>query len=169
MIFAAAKAAGAKSVISRIPRPVWYILAVLVIVGIIYWSGKRAGKRSVVRPPKDLPTGGNGIPVVGTDSSGNAIAWNPENIVDALKDSMWGWAWGGGTKTAALSALHPLSDDQFVAVWNRFNEKYWNSTEWRDSGYGNIRDWIEDETWDSPAGYDRVIQRMNDLQLYGEI
>ena len=157
----------AGAALKKVPPKAWYGLAIFAVVLFLWFSAKAAGKRKALagkEKPKALPTAGEGIPAMGIDADGKPIAWDPTPLADALKDAILGWDWYFASenpeKVAAMTPLHTLSDDQLIAVWNSFNARHGNEQ------YGNLRQWIEEDTWPSSAKVDVVLARMDKLKLF---
>jgi len=116
----------------------------LVILILVYFSGKKAGKS---RAPKDkpLPTGGQGIPIVGIDASGNQIAWSPDALAKELFDVLDGFD-TSGTQEPVFGAALSLTDDQLTAVYNRWNNLYY------DKENMTLTEWLNSEWWKGDKG-----------------
>jgi hypothetical protein len=111
------------------------IVVVIAIVLIIYFSGKKAGKRTAEGPQVVYPNGGNSIPQ----------GWNPIPLAEELFDAMDGLFTLSGTKTAVWNKLLNLpTDEMIIAVYNAFNQKYFSL------GKGTLVQWIRDEIYTDP-------------------
>ena len=120
--------------------------AILLIVLIaVYFSGKKAGKGN--RPKsKPLPTGGEGIPIVGRDSDGNPISWDPEPLAKELYSVMEGILDTEAEQEGTFGKALALTDDQLTALYNRFNALYYDEDE------ATLTEWIDAEWWKGPKG-----------------
>lgn len=120
---------------------IWVII-VLVIVGIIYYAGRKRGKQYV---PQDIV-----IPV-DTQSPGTPSTYNPGPITDAIHEDL-DEAFGYHESQPYRAALK-LSNSQLAAVYNDWNKRYA-----RDFDGKTIIQAIEDEytlwniTWATVAG-----------------
>ncbi|MEI8136117.1 MAG: hypothetical protein WCH21_02215 [Bacteroidota bacterium] len=121
----------------------------------------RAIKKYTDKPaPKQLPEGGQGLPVVGHDPSGNAVYWNPDSMAQQLFNVMDGLFTGSATKDEAFTKFGQLpSNDMIVSTYNTFNNKY---------GKGEtLTKWINDEWFTdiTGSGKDLALSRLDQLNL----
>ena len=113
-------------------RNLYIILAIVVVVVVAGYLLYRQGKKSAERP-KDVeyPNNGTGIPA----------GWSAEIIADNLHDVMDGLFTLPITKDAAWLKLRDLpTNDMVIAVYNVFNQKYFNKDD------GTLTQWIKDES-----------------------
>lgn len=89
------------------------ILVVLVVVGIIYWIGKRQGKKYV---PDDILIPSD------TQSPGTPGMYNPGPITDGLYEDL-DEVFGVHEAEPYRAALK-LSNSQLAAVYNDWNKRY---------------------------------------------
>lgn len=112
------------------------VIVIIVIISLIYFLGKRAGKRNAEGPQVDYPKGGSGIPA----------GWNPVPIAKELHDVMDGLFTSASDKEVAWQKLFDLpTDDMIVAVYNAYNQLYFGE------GDGTLTDWIRDENYSNVA------------------
>jgi len=108
------------------------IIIALVIILVIYFWGKRAGKLKANGPEVHYPNGGNGIPA----------GWDPKPLAKELHQVMDGLFTLSGTKDAVFSKLLALpTGDMFTAVYSAFNQLYFAD------GDGTLREWINSEKY----------------------
>ena len=89
------------------------IFIILVIIGVIYYLGKGAGKKYV---PNDIV-----IPP-DTQSSGSPSVFNPGPYTDAIHedlDEIW-----GVHEAKPYAAANKLSNSQLAAIYNDWNKRY---------------------------------------------
>jgi len=118
----------------QVPGPVKIGLG--VVVGVLVY---KKAKAFINRPPHiPLPNGGYGLPVTGTDASGNAVLWSPDSLATELYNVMSGGGTFSGTKDEAWLKLYNLpTADMITHVYNKFNSQY---------GAGDsLTTWIDDE------------------------
>lgn len=132
------------------------LIVVLVIVG-AYLAGK-SKKNKYAPKHKPLPTGGEGIPIVGTDTKGAPIPWNPTPLAKELYDVMDGVWTPLIKKDNAFAKLSALTDDQITAVYNRFNDLYYSEDD------ATLTEWIDDE-WNSGNAAVQALSRLKNLNL----
>jgi hypothetical protein len=121
------------------------IIAVAVIILIIYFVGKHNGKVKAEGPKADYPEGGDAIPK----------GWKPDPLVQELFNVMDGIFTLGITKDETFRKYLSLpTDDMFAAVYNVFNQKYFNK------GDGTLREWINDESHAFP--FDTTNRMLNE-------
>ena len=122
------------------------MLIIILVVGVgilmfIYYSGKKAGKTKGLLgqgKPEDLPNSGSGIPK----------GWNPDSLVGKLFAALDGVDWfsSNDDKTESYGALVSLTDDQIVAVYNRFNQLHGKA---KDGQYQEtLYMWIQNDNGD---------------------
>jgi len=90
------------------------LVVTVIIVLIIYFVGKRAGKQytpSEVELPPDVPTGGN-------------YTFNPGPYTDALHEDI-NEMWGLRDKKAYTNLLN-LGNSQLIAIYNDWNKRYYS-------------------------------------------
>ncbi|MBL7105666.1 MAG: hypothetical protein ISS18_15175 [Bacteroidales bacterium] len=156
----ARKAANIKmpDAISKYKGMIRIAIGIILIVLIIYWVGKRAGKRAAgVVDPTTLPSDIPGMEQL-TDEENNLIM----QISVDLYDDMRGWRFFTGTTgEKPLLALMETSDTIFVAVYNYFNEVYAkaNIKKW-----GTLKQWIKDDKGRRKTK-ESVLDRMDRLGL----
>jgi len=166
--------ATATSFLSRVPWWVWAIAA--AIVGVLLYGRRQRNKGeeralSGLERPADLPNAGSGIPTIGTDGEGNPVSWSPEPLAQQLYDAMKGkdwWVWGDQEyeKRSVLGSVAALTDDQLVAVWNAFNTLPKVTEEM--ANWGNLRNWMEDDSWYGDENYARIIAAFDRLGLHAK-
>lgn len=133
---------------------------VLIVTGGGYLAYHGIKKIIKKPPPKNLPQGGNGLPVVSYSNTGAPVFWNPQPLAKGLHDVMAGLFTLSGTKDEQWTKLAELpSDDMVVSVYNYFNKNY---------GEGEtLTAWIKAENWYDifGSGRDLALNRLQSLQL----
>jgi hypothetical protein len=127
-------------------------IVVLVIILVIYFQGRKAGLEKALRYGADLPNSGSGIPE----------NWDPTSLAQEGFDAMTGMFSRGSVLHAWYTKLMALTDDQFTAVYNKFNQLYINE------GYGTMHDWIASESFmEQPieGSQEPVLARLKALNL----
>jgi hypothetical protein len=87
-------------------------VAIIAVVLIIYWRGKKAGERET---PKEVP-----LP---TDTQGGNVTFNPGALTDALHDDINEMF--GIRDIEPYRELLTISNSQLVAVYNDWNNRYY--------------------------------------------
>jgi len=119
----------------------YIIMAAFILLIIIYFIGRSAGKAKSANEAKNpvYPNNGQGIPA----------GWDPNNLADSLYDKISGTTWNKSALNTVLQQFLALpTNDMFVAVYSVYNEKYFGS------GGGTLREQIKDEDYNFPiAGF----------------
>lgn len=119
-------------------------IIILVILLIIYFLGKRNGKLKAEGPQGKYPHDGDAVPT----------GWKAEPLRDELFKVMDGVFTLASTKDETFQKYLALpTDDMFVAVYNAFNQKYFNR------GEGTLKAWVNAET--NTAVFDSTIDDLN--------
>jgi len=119
------------------------VVVVVLLLLAIYFAGKRRGKASAEGPQVQYPQGGSQIP----------SGWSPIPLADELHDVMDGLFTLSGTKNKAFKKVLDLPTDEMkIAVYNAFNQKYFNQ------GHGTLTQWLRDENY-----YDYIINYKQQL------
>lgn len=109
---------------------------VLLLILIIYFIGRRAGKRNAEGPKVNYPKGGEDIPA----------SWSPEPLVKELHNAMDGLFTLSTTKDAAWKKLRDLpTDEMVIATYDVYNQRYFKD------GKGTLVQWIDDEYYYDPT------------------
>lgn len=120
------------------------IIIIMVILLVIYFLGKRSGKLKVAGPQGKYPHDGDAIPT----------GWKAEPLREELFNVMDGVFTLASTKDETFQKYLSLpTDDMFVAVYNVFNQKFFNK------GKGTLRIWINDES--NTVVFDSTIDDLN--------
>lgn len=100
---------------------------ILIIVAVllfgVWWWGRQTGKKKIARNVNELPNSGSGIPSVGIDTEGNTISWDPTPLAKEAYNVLRFWSWTEN-KNAWIDKMTALTNDQLVAVSNKFNVMY---------------------------------------------
>ncbi len=114
-------------------KPVIITVVIIIVIGLaIFFWGKKRGKEKAQGPQASYPKGAINIPK----------DWNAEPLAIELHDVMSGLFTLTGTKDAAWNKLNQLgTDDMVVAVYNAFNQKYY------DEKKETLTDWIKKEDY----------------------
>jgi len=99
-----------------------FLFVLLALFG-VWWWGRQTGKRKIARNVDELPNGGSGIPIVGVDEKGNSISWDPTPLANEAHAVLKFWSWTED-KNAWIDRMTALTNDQLVAVSNKFNTMY---------------------------------------------
>jgi hypothetical protein len=132
-----------------------FLIAGLILFVLIYiwYRGKKsgeAGKPKVIDIMPDIFDPNSGAVVV----DGSKI----RRIATSLHDDMDGFNWGHDDQV--YQEFAGLSDSEFTAVYNDFNERYYAE------GNGTLKEWIDDEIYGNWTIIDDVIMpKMNRLNL----
>lgn len=86
----------------------------------LYWVGKRLFTGPAL-PKANLPTGGKGIPMVGTGPGGAPIPWSPVPLASNLFDVMDGIDLTYKKEDQWRKLAELPTDDMVVATYNYFN------------------------------------------------
>lgn len=133
-------------------------IIVIVVALFLYFQGKKAGGRGKAKHidlPSDLVVGGD----PNSDPNAGGIPGSTiRRISTALHDDMDGWNLTGHNMDPYKEWL-TLSDTGFVAVYNDFNDQFYNE------GKGTLRKWIMDEMYRDSLVDDAILPRMAKLNL----
>ena len=124
--------------------------AVVLILALGLFLAGRWTKRQRIPKRRKLPNNGSGIPK----------GWSEEALVKETFDAFDGIFTNNAKKLTVIGKLLGLTDDQLVAVYNRFNDLHTNR------GDGTLYDWINDE-WslgDYPQT-EQLLDKMRNLEL----
>lgn len=123
---------------------VYIPLIIIMIILIIYFAGKKAGKKAatigMMALPNDQPWGS-----ALTQEEGVLV----RKIAGDLYDDLKGWSWKV-RNYEPYQKLTEASDTLFVAVYNDFNQ---NFAAEKIEKWGTLRQWIEDEHTVFGAGF----------------
>jgi hypothetical protein len=128
------------------------LLVVIIILVAIYFYGRKAGLDKALKYGSDLPNSGSGIPQ----------NWDPKPLAQEGYEAMDGAFSKGSILKEWYTKLMALTDDQFTAVYNKFNQLYISE------GYGTMHDWIDGESFmEQPIdrSHEPVLERLNRLNL----
>lgn len=126
-------------------KPILIIAAVIFILWYIYYRGKKKGemgKPKVIDIPQDIPHPSNPSQLL---VDGNKV----RRIATSLHDDMDGWNFGHDDKI--YEEFAGLSDTEFTAVYNDFNERYYSE------GEGTLKEWIQNEVFGNWTIIDDII------------
>ncbi len=134
-------------------------IGILVLVLIIYFKGKAAGKQGkakVVALPNDIIGGNasNSDANIGNVETGAKI----RQIAVGLHDDMDGYNWLGHDMKFYKEWV-TLSNSGFVAVYNDFNKMYMSENK------GTLKQWLVDEMYRDSLVDDIILPRMASLNL----
>lgn len=136
-----------------------FVFVLLALFG-VWWWGRQTGKRKVARNVDELPNSGSGIPSVGIDEKGNTISWDPTPLANEAHAILRFWSWTED-KNAWIDRMTALTNDQLVAVSNKFNTMYIGE------GNGSLYDNVNETSFgffdDRKAG---LLARMGALNLH---
>jgi len=95
--------------------------------------------------------------IIAGTATGLPVGWSPYPLASQLKNEMTGFQWGIAQRRSWITLSELPTNDMVVAVYNAFNEQYFNL------GDGTLTDWIRDET----GGPDKqaALNRLVSLQL----
>jgi hypothetical protein len=111
-------------------RPLQIFLILAVVVGLIYYLGRKAGLAKAEESVIQLPDSGSGIPK----------GWSPKPLAAELYRVLKGVWTLAGTKEIAIYNVYNLpTADMLAAVNNQFNHDYLGE------GSGTLVKWLEDE------------------------
>ena len=135
---------------SKETKIIWIIAIALVLAIIIWFIGKRNGKRDK-GTQANLPNNGNGIPT----------GWSPKPDAVKLYNAMqsdWYNPFDWGTdEDAIFSVLESKTPDQVAAIYNEFNRLYY-------SEYGcDLICWLESEL--SSSDLSRAMSSFNGIAV----
>lgn len=103
------------------------------------------------------PRGSRRPKITAGTAKGLPVGWSPYPLALQLKNEMTGLQWGIAQRKSWVTLAELPTDDMVIAVYEAFNEQYFNL------GEGTLTDWIRDET----GGMDKqlVLNRLVSLQL----
>jgi hypothetical protein len=111
-------------------RPFQIFIIVAIVVAVIYYAGKAAGKRKAEEAIVKYPDNGQGIPK----------GWDPKPLSDRLYIVLKGiWTLAGEKEVPIYDAWNLPTKDMLAALNNRFNSDYLKE------GKGTLIDWLTDE------------------------
>ncbi len=140
----------------NLPYTIGFIILLLIIIW-AYYTGKNKGKGETTERI-DLPSGGSGIPVIGTDSKGNVIPWSAEPLAKELHGVMNGLFTPDTSKQAAFAKALTLTPDQLTALYNQFNQLYYTKEN------GSLTQWISEE-WTKGEQGGLLLAKLRDNRL----
>lgn len=123
------------------------IVVVILIILSVYFTGKKAGKQGKIRII-DLPS----------DNGGTIDPNKIRRIATELYNDMYGYNYRGHDMRA-YQDFAMLSDTEFVAVYNDYNNQYYSL------GSGTLKEWIMDEMFFDELIDDIILPRMAKLNL----
>lgn len=108
--------------LAKVATNKYFIVAVVVVAVVlfVYFYGRNTGEDSVAdeydKLTEDLPNAGSEIP----------SSWSPDSLANELYNAFNYSVLAGdiNLRLQSLKKLLALSDDQIVAVWNKYNTDY---------------------------------------------